>query len=97
VQIGVLGGARATLNMMPVLQRRLTITGSTLRARPVAEKGAIARDVERHVWPLIESGSVRPVVHASFPLEAAADAHACMEASTHIGKLILQVQSTAHL
>lgn len=97
VQIGVLGGARATINMMPVLQRRLTITGSTLRARPVAEKGAIARDVERHVWPLVESGSVRPVVHASFSLEAAADAHACMEASTHIGKLVLQVQSTAHL
>ena len=97
VQIGVLGGARATINLMAVLQRRLIITGSTLRARPVAEKGDIAHDVERHVWPLLESGAVRAVVHASFPLDRAADAHACMEASTHIGKLILQVQSSAHL
>ena len=93
IQIGVLGGAKAAINMMPVLQRRLTITGSTLRARPVAEKGAIARAVEAHVWPLIESGAVRSIVHASYPLAAAADAHACMEASTHVGKLVLQVQS----
>ena len=93
IQIGVLGGAKAAINMMPVLQRRLTITGSTLRARPVAEKGAIARAVEAHVWPLIESGAVRSIVHASYPLAAAADAHACMEASTLVGKLVLQVQS----
>ena len=93
IQIGVLGGAKAAINMMPVLQRRLTITGSTLRARPVAEKGAIARAVEAHVWPLIESGAVRSIVHATYPLAAAADAHACMEASTHVGKLVLQVQS----
>lgn len=97
VQIGVLGGARAEINMMAVLQRRLTLTGSTLRARPVAEKGAIARAVETSVWPLIDSGRVRPIVHATFPLEAAADAHACMESSAHIGKLVLQVQSLIHL
>lgn len=97
VQIGVLGGPRAVINMMPVLQRRLTITGSTLRPRPVVEKGTIAREVERHVWPLLESGLVRTVVHASFPLAAAAEAHTCMEASTHIGKLVLQVQSLTHL
>jgi NADPH2:quinone reductase len=97
VQIGVLGGPRATINMMSVLQRRLTVTGSTLRSRPVTEKGAIASAVEEHVWPLIESGAVRPVVHRTFPLASAADAHACMEASEHIGKLVLRVQSHDHL
>jgi putative PIG3 family NAD(P)H quinone oxidoreductase len=93
VQIAMLGGATATLNLMPILQRRLTITGSTLRARPVAEKAAIAAAVRRHVWPMIESGRVRPVVHATFPLAAAAEAHRVMESSRHIGKLVLLVQS----
>ena len=93
VQIAQLGGYRATINTIPILQRRLTITGSTLRARPVEEKGRLAREVEQHVWPLIESGAVRVLIHETFPLAQASEAHARMEASTHIGKLILQVQS----
>ena len=91
VQIGVMGGPKAQLNMMPILQRRLTVTGSTLRARSVAEKGAIASAVHEHVWPLYESGSLQVIVHETFPLERAADAHRVMDASTHIGKLILVV------
>ena len=91
VQIGMLGGGTARINMAPVLQRRLTITGSTLRARSVAEKGAIARALRDRVWPLLESASVAPVIHATFPLRAAADAHAMMEGGTHIGKIVLEV------
>jgi hypothetical protein len=91
VQIAVLGGAKAHINMVPILQRRLTITGSTLRARPVAEKGAIARAVRDHVWPLLESGAVAPVVFQTFPLRDAAAAHLVMESSAHIGKLVLVV------
>jgi putative PIG3 family NAD(P)H quinone oxidoreductase len=89
VQIAMLGGSKAQINLLPVLQRRLTITGSTLRARSVAEKGAIAVSLRERVWPLLESGQVAPVVHATFPLRAAADAHRVMEAGTHIGKLVL--------
>jgi len=92
VQIAQLAGARSTISTMPILQRRLTITGSTLRPRPVEEKGRIARQVHEHVWPLLESGQVRVLVHATFPLARAADAHQLMESSTHIGKLMLLVQ-----
>jgi len=92
VQIAQLAGARSTISTMPILQRRLTITGSTLRPRPVEEKGRIARQVHEHVWPLLESGQVRVLVHATFPLARAADAHRLMESSTHIGKLMLLVQ-----
>jgi putative PIG3 family NAD(P)H quinone oxidoreductase len=91
VQIGQLGGAKAQINMVPVLQRRLTITGSVLRPRSVAEKAAIARAVHDRVWPLFESGAMQVVVHATFPLRQAAEAHRMMEASTHIGKLVLVV------
>jgi NADPH2:quinone reductase len=94
VQIGVMGGPRAQINMFPVMQRRLTITGSTLRPRTVAEKGAIARAVHEHVWPLYEAGTIRVLVHATFPLEAAAAAHRVMGESTHIGKLILVTGAT---
>ena len=93
VQIAQLGGYRATINTIPILQRRLTITGSTLRARPIEEKGRLAREVEQHVWPLVESGAVRVLIHETFPLARASEAHARMESSAHIGKLILQVQS----
>ena len=93
VQIAQLGGYRSTINTIPILQRRLTITGSTLRSRSVDEKGRIARAVQQHVWPLIESGAVRVLIHASFPLADAAEAHRVMESSTHIGKLVLLVQS----
>jgi putative PIG3 family NAD(P)H quinone oxidoreductase len=89
VQIGQLGGPRAEIDMIPVLQRRLTITGSVLRSRSVAEKGAIAKAVFEHVWPLFESGVMRVVVHATYPLREAAEAHRVMEASTHVGKLVL--------
>jgi putative PIG3 family NAD(P)H quinone oxidoreductase len=91
VQIAQLGGYRSTINTIPILQRRLTITGSTLRARPVEEKGRIAAAVREHVWPLIEAGAVRVVLHATFPLADAAEAHRMMESSQHIGKLVLLV------
>jgi NADPH2:quinone reductase len=89
VEIATLQGAKTELNIQTVMQRRLTITGSTLRARPIADKGAIAQAVHRHVWPLIESGAVKPIVYATFPLREAAAAHRVMESSAHIGKLVL--------
>jgi putative PIG3 family NAD(P)H quinone oxidoreductase len=89
VQIGLLGGARAELNLSPILQKRLTLTGSTLRARTPREKGRIARALEVHVWPLIARGLVRPIVHATYPLSQAADAHRELEAGRVIGKLVL--------
>jgi len=91
VQIAILGGAKAQINMLPILQRRLTVTGSTLRPRPVAEKGAIARALLEHVWPLLESGAVRPVIFQTLPLQDASAAHRVMESSLHIGKLVLVV------
>jgi putative PIG3 family NAD(P)H quinone oxidoreductase len=91
VIIAVLGGAKAQISAIPIMQRRLTITGSTLRGRSIAEKGAIASAVAERVWPLVEAGTVRPVVHATFPLVRAADAHRMMEAGEHIGKLMLRI------
>lgn len=90
VQIGIMGGvASATIDLGAVLRRRLTITGSTLRPRPVAEKGAIAAALRREVWPLLESGRVRPIVYRTFPLAEAAAAHRLMESSEHVGKIVL--------
>jgi NADPH2:quinone reductase len=89
IQIGLLGGARATINLALVMQRRLTLTGSTLRARSIAEKAAIARDLEQHVWPLLASDIVQPVVYRTFPLRRAADAHRLLESGNVIGKLVL--------
>ena len=89
VQIAFLAGSKALVNLTPILQRRLTITGSTLRARSVAEKGAILAALREHVWPLLETGAVQPVVHATFPLRQAADAHRLMESGEHIGKIVL--------
>jgi putative PIG3 family NAD(P)H quinone oxidoreductase len=89
VQIAVLGGVKATLNLITMMQRRLTLTGSTLRARPVAEKGAIAAALHARVWPWLDAGTVRPVIHATFPLRSAAEAHRVMESGNHIGKLVL--------
>ena len=91
VQIAVLGGAKAQVNMVPILQRRLTVTGSTLRPRSVAEKGAIARALRDRVWPLLESGAVAPVIFQTFPLQDAGVVHRVMESSRHIGKLVLVV------
>jgi putative PIG3 family NAD(P)H quinone oxidoreductase len=89
VQIATQGGTKAQINLTRLLHRRLTITGSTLRVRTVAEKGAIAAQLLEHIWPLLEAGRVGPVVHATFPLQAAAEAHRVMDAGTHIGKLVL--------
>jgi putative PIG3 family NAD(P)H quinone oxidoreductase len=94
VQIGLMGGARAQLNLRLVLQKRLTITGSTLRPRPAAEKGRIARALEAHVWPLIETGAVKPIIHATFPLARAAEAHALLESSAHVGKVVLTTETS---
>jgi len=91
VIIALLGGARAAVDLAAVLRRRLTITGSTLRPRSVAFKSAIAARLRSVVWPLIENGRIRPVVHAVFPLARAAEAHALMESSTHVGKIALAV------
>ncbi|HEX8613166.1 MAG TPA: NAD(P)H-quinone oxidoreductase [Telluria sp.] len=89
--IALLGGAKANIDLGQVLRRRLSISGSTLRPRPVAFKGAIAWRLREKVWPLIEEGKIRPVIFQTFPLEQAAQAHALMESSTHIGKIMLQV------
>jgi NADPH2:quinone reductase len=89
--IALLGGNKAEIDFGQVLRRRLTITGSTLRPRPVAFKAAIARQLQQKVWPLIEAGSIRPVIYRSFPLQQAADAHRLMESSEHIGKIVLTV------
>jgi len=91
VEIATLSGVKGEINIQTVMQRRLTITGSTLRARAVAEKGAIAAAVRREVWPLLESGAVKPIVFRTFPLRQAADAHRLMESSAHIGKIVLTV------
>jgi len=91
VQIGLLGGARATVNLSPILQKRLTITGSTLRARSPQEKGAIARSLEEHVWPLFSAGRIRPIVSATYPLASAAEAHRAVEAGQVIGKVVLTI------
>ena len=91
VIIAFLGGAKATVFLSEILRRRITVTGSALRPRPVEFKGAIARSLRERVWPLIESGKIRAVIHKTFPLEQAAQAHALMESSAHIGKIVLTV------
>jgi NADPH:quinone reductase len=91
VQIAFQGSPKATVDFRRIMLKRLTHTGSVLRSRPVADKGAIARGVEQHVLPLIASGRVRPVMDSTFPLAQASAAHARMEASTHIGKIVLTV------
>lgn len=89
--IALLGGAKAQLDLAQVLRRRLTVSGSTLRPRPVAFKAMIAQQLRERIWPLLEGGHIRPVVYRTFPLEQAAQAHALMESSTHIGKIVLEV------
>jgi len=91
VEIATLSGVKAEVNIQTVMQRRLTITGSTLRARPIEDKGRIAAAVYANVWPLLESGAVKPIVFKTFPLRAAAAAHALMESSEHIGKIVLRI------
>jgi NADPH:quinone reductase len=89
VFIAYLRGPKTELNIDTVMRRRLTITGSTLRPRPVEFKGAIARSLREKIWPLIEAGRIKPEIHKTFPLEQAAEAHRLMESSQHIGKIVL--------
>ncbi len=91
VMISLLGGARAEINLGMILTKRLTLTGSTLRSRTVAQKAQVAEAVRKNVWPLLAAGRVRPVVHATFPLAEAAEAHRLMETSNHIGKIVLTI------
>lgn len=93
VTIGLQGGARADLDMGLLMRKRLTLTGSTLRPRTVAQKALIADGLRTHVWPLLRAGKVRPIVFATFPLAEAAAAHRLMESSTHVGKIVLNVDS----
>ncbi len=89
VQIAFLKGSKAEINLAPIMMKRQTLTGSTLRPRSVAQKGEIAQSLREKVWPLLESGKIAPVIHKTFPLAQAADAHRLMESSAHVGKIVL--------
>jgi putative PIG3 family NAD(P)H quinone oxidoreductase len=89
VQISFLQGSRIEIDLHPIMAKRLTFTGSTLRPRSVEEKGALAREVREHVWPLLESRRVRPIIDQTFPLADAVAAHRRIESSDHIGKIVL--------
>ena len=91
VFIAVLGGTKGEINVAEVMMKRLTLTGSTLRPRTVAFKGAIASSLRDKVWPLIEAGKIKPVIYKTFPLAQASEAHRLMETSQHIGKIVLAV------
>ncbi|HEX8668152.1 MAG TPA: NAD(P)H-quinone oxidoreductase [Allosphingosinicella sp.] len=91
VSIAAQRGVAAEVPLWPVMAKRLTVTGSTLRARPWAFKSAIAEDLRREVWPHLESGAIRPVIDSVFPLEQAAEAHRRMESGAHVGKIVLEV------
>jgi putative PIG3 family NAD(P)H quinone oxidoreductase len=91
VQLAFPAGSKVEVNLMPVMLKRLTYTGSTLRTRPAAFKARVAQELESRVWPLIEEGRIKPVVRATFDLAQAAQAHALMESSGHVGKIVLTV------
>lgn len=91
VQIAIQNGAKAEINLLPILLKRLTITGSTLRARDDVFKADIAQKLHKNVWPLLATGKIKPVIHSTFALNDAACAHELMESSQHIGKIILEV------
>lgn len=91
VQIAFLQGSKVELDWMPLMMKRLTFTGSTLRARPVEEKTRLLHSLEQAIWPALAQGRLRPVIHAVFPLERAGEAHDLMESSRHIGKIMLKV------
>ncbi len=91
VQIAFLQGPKVELNLAPLMMRRLTLTGSTLRPQSVAAKAAIAAELRDHVWPLLDAGRIAPVMDSTYPLAEAAAAHARMESSAHIGKIVLEV------
>jgi NADPH2:quinone reductase len=89
VVIAGLNGYKTEFDILPIMRKRLSLTGSTLRARPVAFKADIARNLKQHIWPLIEKGKIKPVIYESLPLDRAQDAHSLMQSSQHIGKIIL--------
>ncbi len=89
VSIATLRGSSTELDIRTIMQRRLTLTGSTLRPRPVVEKAVIAQGLRDRAWPLLDSGRVKPVIHATFPLAKAAEAHKLMESGDHFGKIVL--------
>jgi putative PIG3 family NAD(P)H quinone oxidoreductase len=91
VQVAVQGGAKPEVPLFVIMQKRLTLTGSTLRPRTVEEKGAIADALRENIWPRFDSGEIKPLVHATVPLAQAADAHRLMESSEHIGKIVLTI------
>jgi NADPH:quinone reductase-like Zn-dependent oxidoreductase len=91
VSIAFLAGAMSNVSVIDIMMKRLTVTGSTLRARPVAFKGDVAKSVLEHVWPALEAGAFEPVIDSTFPLVQAAEAHHLIESSQHIGKIILTV------
>ena len=90
LQIALMQGYKAEVDFRPLLMKRVTLTGSTLRPRSVKEKAEIARALRKEVWPLMDSGTIRPIIHQTFPLKKAADAHRLMESSNHIGKILLK-------
>ncbi len=90
VKIG--GKTAENIDLGLILRKRLTLTGSTLRPRPVVFKGAIATSLHKHVWPLLESGAIKPIIFKTFPLEEAAQSHELMESNQHIGKIVLLIQ-----
>ncbi|NOQ76439.1 MAG: zinc-binding dehydrogenase [Methylococcaceae bacterium] len=91
VHIALQNGIKADINLLPVMLKRLSITGSTLRARNTDFKAAIAQQLQKNVWPLLATGQIKPIIHQTFPLAEAEKAHALMESSQHIGKIILTV------
>ena len=92
VQIAFLEGSKAAeLDLLPIMVRRLTVTGSTMRPRTAAQKGAIANALRKNIWPLLDAGRCGPVIHSVFPLDGVADAHRLMESSAHVGKIMLRV------
>jgi putative PIG3 family NAD(P)H quinone oxidoreductase len=91
VMISLMGGSRAEINAGTILTKRLTLTGSTLRSRTVEQKAEVADAVRKNIWPLLAEGRVRPVIHATFPLAHASEAHRLMETSNHIGKIVLTI------
>jgi NADPH:quinone reductase-like Zn-dependent oxidoreductase len=93
VSIAVQRGATAEIPIFDIMRRRLTLTGSTLRPRPVEFKSMVADEIARTVWPYVEGGRLRPVIDSIFPLSEAAQAHARMEEGEHVGKIVLEVRS----
>jgi NADPH2:quinone reductase len=91
VLIAVQGGPKAEINLIPIFLNRLTVTGSTLRPRSVDEKASIADALKQRVWPLLESGQIKPIIYTTFPLAEASEAHRLMESSRHIGKIVLLI------